>query len=96
MYTFIKDSLVQMHQTCGTDEWGQVAKHNFTPFNLFGERKDEVLQYLKTHGGIVTIQTYSASYGTYQAISIVDKTIFKECQEALAKNPNYRRNMTKW
>ena len=47
---FIKASLVDMHKTCRTDRYGQVSRSNFMPKSLFGDRTDEVLDYLKSDG----------------------------------------------
>tara|TARA_R110002060_G_scaffold69990_1_gene78597 strand:+ start:380 stop:667 length:288 start_codon:yes stop_codon:yes gene_type:complete len=95
MKDYIKNRLVEMHKTCGTDKYGQVGRSNFTP-SIFGDRKDEVEQYCKENKGILQYATYGAVYGTYKAFTIDDKGIKQECDKALSNNPNYIHNMTSW
>lgn len=71
MKEFIKSVLVELHKTCTVDQYGQVSKFNFVP-NVFGDKKDEVLEYCKNNHGILKFETYGGKFGTYKAFIIED------------------------
>ena len=96
MKNYIKDTLVNLHATCTTDQYGQMGKFNLSLNSLFGKRVIEVEEYLKTNP-ILKVSTYGGSYGTYRAITeIIDNEIKKECSQAFNNNPNYLRNLNSW
>ena len=91
---FICDSLVNHFSKCNTDRYGQVSV--MQPELLFGERLEEVKEYIKTHK-ILAINLYGGRFGEYYGISpqgILDKDIYKKCYDALRNNPNYIYAMT--
>lgn len=93
MKEFIKETLVEFHKNCSTDKYGQVHRSNFTP-GIFGDRADEVMEYVKRNKGVLSFSTYAASYGgTYKAFTILDQEIQRECSNALVKNKNFLRNI---
>lgn len=95
MYNYIKETLIEMHNTVTTDQWGQVHRSNFTP-HLFGDRAEEVREYCNQNKGILNFATYGASYGTYTAFTIESGDIRRSCNKALNTNPNYIRNINSW
>jgi hypothetical protein len=95
MKEFIKNTLVEMHKTVSTDQWGQVHKSNFTP-SLFGDKAEEVRQYCNQNKGVLNFSTYGGSYGTYTAFTIESADIKKSCRDALNTNENYLTNLNSW
>jgi len=94
---FIKETLINKHETATTDEYGQINKSNFSINNLFKERSNEVIEYIKTDKTIINTATYGGRHGTYTAMyDIIDKGIKKACEEALHRNENRKKNLNKW
>jgi hypothetical protein len=91
---FICDSLVNHFSKCHTDKYGQVSV--MCPSLLFGERLEEVKEFIKTNK-VISIILYGGRFGQYYGIStygILDKDIYQKCQNALENNPNYIYAMT--
>jgi len=96
MKEFIKEQLVEMYSTCTTDQYGQVAKYNQGLRGLFGDKTEEVLEYIKTDP-VISYSTYGNRYGTYKAVmDILDEEVKSACVDALRSNVNYQRNMRSW
>lgn len=91
----ITHCLIEMHKTCGVDKYGQVARFNFQPYGLFKDRADDVVEYLANHPEIASVFTYGCSFGTYQALSINDITLLRQCEDALHTNENYTQTINK-
>jgi hypothetical protein len=91
---FIESQLIDYFRKCKTDRYGQVG---IIPLRVFGERVDEVKQYLKLNP-ILQISLYGGSFGTYYGISawgILDKELYIKCYEVLRNdNISYRYAMT--
>jgi RNA-binding protein YhbY len=96
MKEYIKNKLVELYTNCRVDQFGQVSRWNFGLKGLFGERTEEVLEYIK-HDPVIKISLYGNSYGTYKAVmDILDAEIKSACVDALRSNLNYQRNMRRW
>jgi hypothetical protein len=96
MKDFIKEKLVEMHSNCTTDQYGQIQKFYFSLDSLFGEKTEEVLEFVKENP-IIEVSTYGGASGIYKAVSnICDEEIKTACHEALRKNKSYIANMTGW
>jgi hypothetical protein len=93
---YIKERLVDMHKNVGVDKWGQVHKSNFTPSNIFGNNADAVIEFIEKNEGILSLDTYGGTFGTYEAFSIVDSDISNSCSVALRKNSNWQQAMRTW
>ena len=97
MKEFIEEKLVEHFKKCSVDKYGQVKVIDL--HNLFKDRTQEVIEYLKTNEDAVRITTYGGQFGTYKGISpsydILDKSLRDKCYETLSKyNENYRYAMT--
>ena len=96
MKEFIKEKLVEMYSTCTTDQYGQVAQFNLDIKRLFGDKTEQMLEYIKTDP-VISVSTFCNRYFTYMAVrDILDKNIDKACTEALRNNANYLRNINRW
>jgi len=96
MREFIKETLIRVHATCTTDQYGQMSKFNLSMYSLFKDRTEEVMQYLETNP-ILEVCTYGGQGGIYKAITTInDREIERECSKAFDSNPNRIRNLNSW
>lgn len=93
MKQLIKDKLVQMHLSASTDEYGQICRFHYNLDILFGDAKNEVIEYIK-HNPIISISCYARSGVCVSSIN--DQEIKMACNDALKLNKNRIYNLTKW
>lgn len=93
--SFIEEKLVSYFKTCDVDRYGQVGV--ITPYSVFNDRTNEVLEYLKTDP-IISVRTYGGRLGTYKGFSLSydvnDKKLRDTCYAILKNNDNYIWAMT--
>lgn len=92
MKEFIKDTLVNVHRTATSDEYGQIGRFNFN-IRIFGDMKEDVLKYIKTYP-IIEVSTY-ATAGMCVS-NILDEGIKKACRIAKSQNENVKYNLNKY
>ena len=92
MKNLIKEILISYHKECSVDRYGQVDTLRL--YSVFGERQQEVLEYVEGDDSLISVSTYGGRLGTYKGIQIVDVDLRKRCSEALRSNPNYKEAMT--
>jgi len=83
--------MVQYFKKCSVDKYGRTSV--VSPSQVFGNKTDEVLEFLKTDK-IISVKTYGGQFGTYQGFSltydVVDEGLRKKCYAILNENENYK------
>jgi len=96
MKKYIEEVLVEMHKTATVDKYGLIHRSKFSP-SLFKDKKEEVESFCEENRNILLFSTYSGSFGTYRAFTILDEGIKIACSIALTShNKNFDRVMTSW
>lgn len=92
MKEFIKEKLVAVYRDSTSDEWGQIDRADFST-SIFGEREDEVLEYIKTNP-VIRVSTYSRAGRCVS--EVVDEEIKEACKIARSENEHIKRNLRRW
>ena len=91
MKEFIEEKMVQYFKKCSVDKYGQVSV--VSPSQVFGNKTDEVLEYLKTDK-IISVKTYGGRFGAYKGFSltydVLDEGLRSKCYAILKENEGYK------
>lgn len=95
-FDFIKSKVLNVAMTSTTDKYGQIHISNYEVKALFGDRLNEVQDWIKDNPGYFYISTYGGRYGTYRSITVNDKSVQADVSAALIQNENRNRNLNSW
>ena len=94
MNNLIEQMVVDYHKTCSVDKYGQVGV--LRVYDVFGDKKEDVLEYAKNDNTLIEVSTYGGSLGTWKGFQITDSDLRRKCSDALRSNENYKLAMTSW
>lgn len=94
MRNVIEEMVVDYHKNCGVDRYGQVGV--LRVYDVFGDKKDDVLEYAKNDNTLIEVSTYGGRLGTWKGFQITDSDLRRKCSDALRSNENYKQSMTNY
>lgn len=94
MKNLIEKMVVDYHRTCSVDGYGQVGV--LRVYDVFGDKKEDVLEYANNDNTLIEVSTYGGRLGTYKGFRITDSDLRRKCSDALRSNENYKLAMTSW
>ena len=95
-FDFIKSKVLNVAVTSTTDKYGQIHISNYEVKSLFGDRLNEVQDWIKDNPGYFYISTYGGRYGTYRCITVNNNAVQREVSNAIRQNTNHLRNLNSW